>query len=270
MMLLLRRKNLIANILLSIKIIKTFKNWPFYFLTYLGFLKGKKIEYHLRNNVKYLVPVDPHSRIPMTEVWLYKAYTPADFSINKKDVVVDIGAHIGVFSIYAALKATQGKIYAYEPIPENFRLLNHNIKLNNLNNIIPFNLGVSNSKGRKKFYLTDSSTTPSLFGQEDRWCSVKVIGLKDIFENNGLKKINFLKIDCEGAEYDILFSTTKKYLDKIDKVALEYHEGKFTKYGYKDLETFFRNHNFKVIVETPKTQKNSNIATGMLYAWRKK
>jgi len=257
---------LISKILISIKIIRTFKNWPFYFLTHLGFLKGTKIEYHLRNGVKLLVPGDPLDWIPMTEVWIYEAYTPSGFRINKKDIVVVVGAHIGVFSIYAATKATQGKVYAYEPIPENFRLLKSNIKLNNLNNIVPFSLGVFNRKGRKKIYLTDSPATSSLFGQGGKVYLVKVVGLKDVFEDNGLKKINFLKIDCEGAEYDILFNTPKKYLDKIDKIALEYHEGEFTKYGCRDLETFFRNHNFKVRVKITKAQNNSSI--GMLYAWK--
>lgn len=265
MMLLLRSKKLTRYVLFSRKIIKTFKNWPFYFLTTFGFFKGKKIEYHLRSGVKFLVPVDPHSKIPMVEVWIYKIYTPPGFSINKKDIVVDIGAHIGAFSVYAAIKATQGKIYAYEPVPENFKLLNHDIKLNNLNNIIPFNLAVSDSKGRKKIYFTDSSATASLFGRRrQRFHPVKSVGLEDVFGDNGLKKINFLKMDCEGSEYDILFNTPKKYLDKIDKVVLEYHEGEFTKYKGKDLENFFLNHNFKV---TAKPEKNS--PRGILYARKK-
>lgn len=265
-MLVLRSKNLIGKISLSIKIIRTFKNWPFYFLTRFGSLKGKEIEYHLRNGVKLLVPGNPLDWIPLTEVWIYEAYTPSGFRINEKDIVVVIGAHIGIFSIYAATKATQGKVYAYEPIPENFRLLKHNIELNNLDNVIPSNLGVFKSKGRKKIYLADSPATSSLFGQGEKAYLVKVVGLRDVFEDNGLKKINFLKIDCEGAEYDILFNTPKKYLDKIDKVALEYHEGEFTEYGWRDLETFFRNHGFQVRMKVTKVQNNSSI--GMLYAWK--
>lgn len=270
MMLFLRSKKLISNILFSIKTIRTFKNWPFYFLTNFGFLKGKKIEYHLRSGVKFLVPVDPHSNFPIAEVWVYKTYTPPGFSINKKDIVVNIGAHIGNFSIYAALLAKQGKVYAYEPVPENFRLLNHNIRLNNLNNIVPFNLIVSaGSRRRKRIYLTDSSGTSSVFGcQEQKYHSVKTIGLRDIFEDNNLKKINFLKIDCEGSEYDILFNTPKRYLSKIDRIAMEYHEGSYTKYKCQDLETFLRSHNFKVRVKASRSPRG--IRLGMLYAWRKK
>lgn len=265
-----RDENLIRNILLSISIIKTFKNWPYYFLTYFGFFKGKEIEYHFRNGVKLLVPVDPHSRRPMTDIWILRGYTPSGLNINNKDIVVDIGAHIGNFSIYAALLAKQGKVYAYEPVPENFRLLNHNIRLNNLNNIVPFNLIVSaGSRRRKRIYLTDSSATASLFGRRrQRFHPVKSVGLEDVFGDNGLKKINFLKIDCEGSEYDILFNTPKRYLSKIDRIAMEYHEGSYTKYKCQDLETFLRSHNFKVRVKASKSPRE--IRLGMLYAWRKK
>lgn len=246
-------------------VIKAFKTWPLYFLSYLGFLKGKEIEYCLRNGVKLLVPEDPHSRFPMAEIWIYKTYTPSGFTINKKDTVVDIGANIGVFSVYAAKKATQGKIYAYEPLPENFKLLNHNIKLNSLSNVTPLNLAVSGSKDREKIYLTDSSISSSLFGQRgQQFHPVKSVGLKDVFEDSGLREINFLKMDCEGSEYNILFNTPKKYLDKIDKVVLEYHEGEFTKYKGKDLEKFFQNHNFKVIAKPER-----NTPRGMLYARKK-
>lgn len=267
-MLLSRGKNLINKVLLSIKVIRTFKNWPFYFLTHFGVLKGKEIEYHRRDGAKLLVPGDTFGWIPMSEVWIYEAYTPAGFKIDKKDIVVDIGAYIGDFSIYAATKAIQGKVYAYEPVPANFRLLKHNMKLNNLDNLVPFNLGVFDGKGRKKIYLSDSPSASSLFGRGDSSFLVKTVGLKDVFEDNGLEKIDFLKIDCEGAEYDILLNTPQKYLDKIDKVALEYHEGEFTKHGCKDLETFFRGHNFQVTVKKIKEEENSSI--GMLYAWRKK
>jgi len=268
-----RSGNLIDNMLLSIKIAKTFQNWPHYFLTYLGFFKGKEIEYHFRSGVKLLVPVDPCSRYPLIDVWVDKNYTPSGFSINKKDIVVDVGAHIGIFSIYAALKATQGKVYAYEPVPKNFRLLNHNIKLNNLNNITPLNLAISDSKRKKKIYLTDSSGTASVFGRrKQRFYSIKAIGLKDIFEDSGLKKINFLKIDCEGSEYDILLNTPKKYLNRIDRIAMEYHEGSYTTYKCQDLEIFLRSHSFKVKVKASRSLRllRLGIQLGMLYAWRKK
>lgn len=268
----LRNENLISNILLSIEVIKTFKNWPYYFLTYLGLFKGKEIEYHLRNGVRLLVPVDPHSRRPMVEIWIFQDYTPPGFEINKQDVVVDIGAHIGSFSIYAALLAKQGKIYAYEPTPENFRLLKHNLKLNQINNIVTFNLIVFAGKGRKRIYLTDSSGTSSVFGRQgQKFHTVKAVGLKDIFDDNNLRKINFLKIDCEGSEYDILFNTPKKYLDRIDKIAMEYHEHPGTKYKGKDLEGFLLSHDFKTRIKALSQSRECirlGINLGILHAWR--
>jgi len=257
------------NILLSIEIIKALKNWHQYFLAYLALQKGEVLQLQLRNGIKFLTPIEPHTRGPWADIWVLKVYTPANFDINEKDIVVDIGTHIGVFSIFAALKSSQGKVYAYEPVRENFNFLNYNIKLNKLSNIIPFNLAVSGTKGSKKIFLTGHSETASLFGQPgQKFHSVKTIGLKDIFEDNNLRKINFLKIDCEGSEYDILFNTPKRYLSKIDRIAIEYHESPYTKYQCQDLETFLRSHNFKIRVKTSRSPRG--IRLGMLYAWREK
>lgn len=253
------------------KVIATFTNWPLYFLAFSGFLNGRKFEFHIRGNdgkvTRILVPVDSLSRIPLQEIWVSKSYRFPGCEINRHDTVVDIGAHIGNFTVYAAKKAFEGKVLAYEPSVENFNLLRHNIQLNSLHNVTAFNLGIADVVGEKELHISGNSVSPSLFqsfkggGFSYR---VKVIGIKEVFIANGLNLVDFLKIDAEGAEYEILFNVPKFFLDKIGKIALEYHEGAFTKWGCRDLENFLRQNSFEVSV-SPLSASH----TGMIYAWRR-
>ena len=71
-----------------------------------------------------------------TSVWLDEEYSKPKFEIETDDVVLDIGAHIGLFTLFASQFCTNGKIYCFEPIKENFELLQENIKMNNLENVI--------------------------------------------------------------------------------------------------------------------------------------
>ena len=253
---------LIGKITFALKSIATFKNWPRYFLTYFGFCKAKEIEFKFRNGIKLQVPGGSiMDSIPLTEVWTYQIYNPNEFDLHKEDIVVDIGAHIGTFSVYAASKSPQGCVYSYEPVVENFDFLKRNIKLNNLTNVIPINKGVFRSRGQVKVYSSSSLATYSVYGKGKGTRYVKVIGLKDVFTDNSLKKIDFLKLDCEGAEYEILFNTPKEYIDKINKIVLEYHEGDPIKYSHHDLLNFLRNHNLKTKLLI--TGKGTN---GLIYA----
>lgn len=264
-------KNILAKVLFIKNVISTFVNWPLYFLAFSGFLNGRKFEFHIRGNygkvIKILVPVDSLSRVPLQEVWVSKSYCFPGFEINRHDTVVDIGAHIGNFTVYAAEKAFEGKVLAYEPSVENFNLLRLNIQLNSLRNVTVFNLGMSDGAGEKELHISGNSVSPSLFqsfkggGFSYR---VKVIGIKEAFIANGLDLIDFLKIDAEGAEYEILFNVPKFFLDKIGKIVLEYHEGVFTKYGRCDLENFLRRNSFEI-----STRPLPASRTGIIYAWRR-
>src|SRR5262249_53466547 len=68
--------------------------------------------------------------------------------------------------------------------------------------------------------------------------SVDCIGLKDVLNNNRLSRVNLLKINAEGAEYEILYSAPKECFDKIDEIRLEYHEHKSDKYNLEGLKSF--------------------------------
>ena len=198
------------------------------------------------------------------ETWGRHDYNPAGFAIEDDDCVIDIGAHIGAFTVFAAKQAAHGQIYAYEPYTENFELLKENILLNGLTNVHVFNLGVGGQNERAKLYVdTTNNAGHSMFNATDNSTEIQLTSLSSLFENNKLERCNFLKIDCEGAEYEILFSATEAILKKIDSIAMEYHDGMYRKKDVNDMVALLSDNGFTVKLPNPEAHQ------GLLYAKRK-
>lgn len=152
-----------------------------------------------------------------------KVYNPS-VNFAEDSLVVDIGAHIGGFAVLAGDYAKYGTIYAFEPFPDNFKLLKENIELNTLSNILAFNVAVSSSVGTADFYIDSLNTSAhSLTKKSSRVIKVLQTTLKNLLETNNIKHCNFLKIDCEGCEYGVILGTPIDILKNIDKIVLEYH-----------------------------------------------
>lgn len=228
------------------KLIKTIKNYRLYLKDYFGKIKNTYIIYKLRNGVKYKIRGGSTDRFIFNEVWLHKSYIPKGFEIKPNDIVVDIGAHAGIFTILASYYAQNGKIYSFEPFKENYDLLLENIKLNNFRNVHAFNKAVSNKSGKLKFYVsqTKNKGQNSMYklDESQKEVSVDKISFKDFLKR--IPKIDFLKIDCEGAEYEILFSLDKKDLEKINKISMEYHN--YKGHNGEELANFLYKNGFKV------------------------
>ena len=166
-------------------------------------------------------------------------------------MVIDIGAHIGIFLIYISKKVK--KIFAYEPVPENFSILEQNIKLNRLDNKTKiFNLAVSDSNADSKIYFSQINTAGhSIYEKNDKYVTIKSITLKNIFDNNNIESCDLLKIDTEGSEYRILLNLPKAYFDRIKKIHLEHH--KFDtgnpNYNCEFLSKFLKAKGFNVVIK---------------------
>ena len=98
-----------------------------------------------------------------------------------------------------------------------------NIQSNDLNQIKSFNLAVSNSNSNVKLYLNDDEAGHSMFSKSSKTITVDSISLQQIFDDNNIKNCNFLKLDCEGTEYEILQNLPLSYFNKIEKIVIEYH-----------------------------------------------
>jgi len=122
---------------------------------------------------------------------------------------VDLGAHIGFFTLMAAKQVGQdGSVYAFEPSPENFELLTKNISLNGYSNVAPIQMAVSNVEGFSTLYLNPYSVAHSLhqdtFGKSREELRIEVTTLDSYFERLEWPSVNVVKMDIEGAEPNAL------------------------------------------------------------------
>ena len=202
---------------------KLIKNWHLYPMCYFGLKKSDYLRFETKSNVNINLRTNSTDLMAFTHVWLLGEYSKPGFEINENDVVVDIGAHIGLFALLASQFCKRGRIFCYEPVPENFDLMLKNIRENNINNITAFNLAVSQNEQRVKIFLNTDQSGHSMFLPSNNFLQANSTTLKKIFDENNIDRCNFLKLDCEGAEYEIIQSLPDSYFNKIEKMIIEYH-----------------------------------------------
>lgn len=220
----------------------------------------------VNNDVKFKVRsqyvIIPDSYI-IEEIWSEKQYIKNGFNIKPKSTVVDLGAHIGIFTAFASKLAYNGRVFSFEPNKENFYLLNENIRLNKLNNVTSGRLGVLGKKQMRKLYIdSENCAGHSFYKKTGKYEIIECVSLKDIFKSNNIRRCDFLKIDCEGAEYDILLNTPKIIFGLISKIVLEWHETGNPEYKIDLLEIFLLKLGFKV----DKLLISRGVSRGILYA----
>lgn len=165
------------------------------------------------------------------EVFYDKIYDGKIVKIEKDDVVVDIGANFGFFTIFAQNEGAK-KTIALEPDFENFITLLENTKT--FENITCYNLAISNKVGLETFCYSNITSAGShlkkfnnILGEKQNIeMNVITIDIEKLFDLFNLDEINYLKLDCEGAELDIFENITKETLKKIKKISLEFHSSK--------------------------------------------
>jgi len=238
-------------------IIAIFKNWPIYLAFRFNLLdRNKERMYFLRNGLKiFAANTEPWG---MKGVFVDKEYVRQS-KISNNYTMIDIGANIGAFSIFAATAAKNVRVYSFEPVPETFSRLAKNIEINNLAAFIKsFELGIGGRNEKRKIFIdSDSSMANSLYQKNeaaDKFIEIKVISLQDIFTENAIERCDFLKVDAEGAEQEIFFSTPPEYLHKIKNIVIEYDE------KFEDLKNFLEKNGFFITI-VPK-----NHSMGLLYA----
>ena len=113
--------------------------------------------------------LDPNERVISKSIFLHKIWEPLESklfccSISKGDIVIDIGAHIGWYSLLASRRVgKEGIVYAFEPEPISFNILVKNIKLNDITNIVPIKKALSDSSGIQLLYINLYKNGPSIF-----------------------------------------------------------------------------------------------------------
>ncbi len=222
----------------------------------------------LRNGLRFKVRT-------LMDVWIIKEtcldrdYEKNGTAIQDGWTVIDIGAAAGDFAILTASEHSTAWVLAYEPSPTSFKLLRENLALNEVENLKTFPLAVAAVNGTLTLTTTGeavqhSTMKPVREKTSPHTVEIQAISLENVFRVNGLNRCHFLKMDCEGGEFDILLKTSPETLARIDRICLEYHDG-FTEFSHTDLVKHLQQNGYQVKI----TPNPVHGYLGFLYAYRK-
>lgn len=130
--------------------------------------------------------------------------------LKKGDVVLDIGSHIGWHALHMAkLVENDGMIFAFEPFSQNFEILKKNIFNNNLSQIVPFKVAVSNFVGEYQLHYETSLQNSGMASLKTSFTekaveNTEVISIDNFFSKTPIERIDFVKIDTEGNEDQVI------------------------------------------------------------------
>ena len=175
---------------------------------------------------------DSHDRSIIEEVWEKGAYSK-HFRVGKRAVILDIGGHNGYFAVYAAHNTAEGsRIYCYEPMTDNFAILVENLKRNRVDKVEARQCCIGAVDGTLTMYVNSAHTGGHSQYREriEKYhldhieeVSCPCIALEHAVPAD-VREIDYCKIDCEGAEFDILLKAPPEFLKKIAVYAMEFHE----------------------------------------------
>jgi len=194
-----------------------------------------------KNGIKIYFSSHKHDIITFMTIFGKREYG----KIPKNSFIIDIGANIGVFTLYAIINGAK-KVLAYEPSKEAFKFLSKNIMLNNFQNYTFLENKAVTSKDEDFVFISkQSSPYNQIYYSQDNSLTlqkVETISLNKIISAFD-HKIDILKIDCEGLELDILKTLQKEYINRICEIRLEYHRNK------KELFDLLNSYGFSLIHE---------------------
>lgn len=173
---------------------------------------GTKLKFDLRDDYDT-------DEIVVKEIFEENVYEVHDTHFNRGGVVVDIGANIGTFSLFAAQFAD--RVYAVEPEPHNLKALKNNIIINNMNDkVITIPYGISDFKGTAVIH--DSGGGSSIKDDGSFGAEIEIMTLDNLFSLYQIDSVDVLKIDVEGSEVEIILGASQENLNKCKYITMEF------------------------------------------------
>lgn len=223
----------------------------------------------------YTIEFFEKSEFIYKEIW-EDGYYDHDFQIQSGSVVVDFGANQGFFSLYAASKGAS--VFSVEPDKDNFQLLARNISANGLGKqVIAYNYAISKQEGEIELFVpkTDELCATGLITTNKEVnlsfsklnvahvekSTIQGVSLKTFLKEIRQPKIDLLKIDCEGAELDIMQSGDSADFARIENIVMETHAA----YLEKDLFHCVKSLGFNIVSYT---KLDGAFCTGYLFCSR--
>jgi FkbM family methyltransferase len=194
-----------------------YRNWWALLLPKLGM----DIVLVLRSGLRFHIRARSGDLGVVNEAFILKPYLAAGgVDVPEDGVVVDIGANIGDFSLQAAQRCPTGRVIAVEPVAEHVRILRRHVAMNDLPHVTCVHAAVGATDGVSEI-ANDGVTSRQTPGGE-RVEAVRQMTLLALMEEHALQHVDLLKLDCEGAEWDIL-PAAEQVFPRIRQICMEYH-----------------------------------------------
>lgn len=239
--------------------VNTFANWQDAFRTMAR--KGPELSLTLRDGRRISLPNVPGARVPVYEIFAEDAYRlgwftadlPADFG------ALDIGGHIGCFSVALATEQPEARIWAFEASPSTAAYTRRNVEQNGLDGrILVENVAISSEAGFLTF--ADNAGASGLNGitapEGTETIQVPAVTFADAVAAAD-RPIRLVKIDTEGAEYDIVLGSNPDDWAGVDRVVLEFHD--VPGHGWDELADFFATAGLSVVHREDATDRLGTV-----------
>jgi FkbM family methyltransferase len=215
--------------------------------------QGKKRLYYdggldlIINGKKYVLDyLDGYDYPTFWEVFINGDYEKEPLCVVEKgDVVLDIGANKGFFTLNSLQKGAS-KVYSVEPVNHSYEQIKK--LLTDFPNVNPINKAIGETNGTISMFIdSDASATNcvttygDMFGRESNKVDVESININTLIEQID-SRINYMKVDCEGSEFELFKTITEQNLKNINKLVIETHGDEIDTFVHKTLT----NNNFRV------------------------
>ena len=191
-----------------------------------GYL-GLPISYPFTCETRAGAKIRVAGRTDLVTTWII--YLRHEYTVRPDDeIILDCGANIGVFALYAASTAPRSRIFAIEPFPSTFQELCENIKLNYLDHRVTcVSIALSGSDGNVNMYAAPhiaSQPRQVIQPSGSDTVSVPALSLSSLLSQIGVREVDLLKMDIEGSEHPALLHAKPSILARVKRLSVEYHQ----------------------------------------------
>lgn len=242
------------------QIVRLVRNWPQVLVA--KFRRRRWPILRLRNGLILSAPSSLDMEFVFNEVWLEQQYTPPGYTLEAGQTVIDIGANVGVFALFAATRGKDVRVIAFEPFAENVRWLQRNkarsrtkVKVQLYQEAVTARREVRTLHvapqqwGAHRLSAESTASESGAAGPPPSGFEavvVNCVGLDEIMERDNITCCDLLKIDCEGSEYEILLGASPQSLNRIRRIVGEFHQGENIEGSGESLCAWLRDEGFRI------------------------